>query len=940
MFRPNFCSSTAYHFFILFVFLFFLSDEKSAFALHQYDKKSENKIPSEQKKVKLLTSIQILADTNCTYTLEEAMANWSLQASFYENFSKWYFPFGENNCYWSRLMLRNQSNVSRTCVLYFPNAWNSLECFIVQKNGEYAKKLLSKKPAIISIEVPALETKTMLVRYPTEENAFLPTLNVSEMTEEEYASHESRSNYKFFLTGLLIFPLLFFLARLLVEKNLLAFAYLIFLLGAALNLITLLDATPYFSLTPKFISNLPIIQRLFLTSILFILIGLVKYIHYLLEVKNWSPRLVKVGNVMLLAFSVIVIIPFIQPQLFGRGSYENYLQYFRIGTLLIFIYVMTLCLIAVAKKVRFSNILLLAFSPFILSALVYALSFIILRKYSASDIESIILIFGFFLTILLFGLILGVRNNAVKAEKILLEEKTKNLQELDHFKSRFYTNFTHEFRTPLTVINGIAAEIEGNSKHKNLIQRNSERLLNIVNQLLEISKIENNSLNIDWIQDNVINYLQYLTESCSSLAEKKRINLAFFSFEERLMMDFDAVKLQQIVINIVSNAIKFTPEFGTVKVIAKKVVEDKQSFLQITVSDTGQGIPEDQLPHIFNRFYQVDDSDTRKAEGTGIGLALVKELIHILKGRIDVESELEKGTKFLVYLPIHQNARMADAEIISKVDHIAHIESGSIEESPISDAAGTDDHGKPIILVIEDNIDVTDYIFSCLRKNFKLYNALNGKKGIEKALEIIPDVIICDVMMPEMDGFAVCKQLKTDRRTSHIPIMLLTAKATREDRLSGLSQGADAYLTKPFDKEELLVRLNNLSALSIRLRHLITSSDTEQDLDEPGKRESMFLKEVKEVIESNLENEQFDTLHLCREVGMSRTQLHRKLKALTGISTASFIKSHRLSRAKYLLETTDLPIGTISLQVGYKDFSHFSRNFAREFGHPPSQLRK
>ena len=363
------------------------------------------------------------------------------------------------------------------------------------------------------------------------------------------------------------------------------------------------------------------------------------------------------------------------------------------------------------------------------------------------------------------------------------------------------------------------------------------------------------------------------------------------------------------------------------------------SVLKLSVQDTGKGIPPDQLSQIFNRFFQVDDSSTRQGEGTGIGLALVKELVHLLEGRIDVQSQIGKGSTFSVCLPIHQqseNLAPGNWSAVSIMEVTANGNNDTVEL-----AAATTNEEKPLVLIIEDNADVTEYIISCLAADYNLQTAPNGKIGVEKALEIVPDVILSDVMMPEMDGFEVCQHLKTDRRTSHIPIVLLTAKATQADKIAGLTHGADAYLTKPFDKEELLVRLNNLSAVSQRLRERLSAIvPATEAVSEVESQEAGFLKEVNEIIESRLSDELFDTNHLCRAIAMSRTQLHRKLKALTGQSTASYIRTIRLKKAKSLLETTDLPIGDIASEIGYKDFSHFSRSFLKEFGVQPSETRK
>ena len=517
------------------------------------------------------------------------------------------------------------------------------------------------------------------------------------------------------------------------------------------------------------------------------------------------------------------------------------------------------------------------------------------------------------------------------------QEKAQRLQELDSFKSRFYTNITHEFRTPLTVIKGMAGQINNNQRIKSLILRNTGRLLHLVNQLLDLTKLESKNLPVNWVQGDVVPYLQYLTESCHSLAVNKNLNLAFFTKEDRLVMDFDEKKLQHIFINVLSNAIKFTPEYGSVKVIVAKVLDAGGELLELRIQDTGKGIPQSELPYIFDRFYQIDDSSTRRDEGSGIGLALVKELVDLLGGHIKVESETGKGSTFLIYLPVHKNATEKATRglwcytpIISSdndLDRVSHL--------PVDD-----EDEKPLILVIEDNSDVTEYIISCLIPEFKVKTARNGKDGIEKALLNVPDVILSDIMMPEMDGFEVCRKLKADRRCSHIPIILLTAKATQEDKVRGLSCGADAYLTKPFDREELLVRLSNLAVQGRHLqKRLVNPSDITEQPHALEEQEAGFLEEVNRIIESNLDNDLFDTNHLCRAMAMSRTQLYRKLKALTGQPTASYVRSVRLDKAKNLLETTDLPIGEIAFQVGFKDFSHFSRSFSREFGEKPSETR-
>lgn len=518
------------------------------------------------------------------------------------------------------------------------------------------------------------------------------------------------------------------------------------------------------------------------------------------------------------------------------------------------------------------------------------------------------------------------------------QEKADRLRELDHFKSRFYTNITHEFRTPLTVIQGMSEQIKGNEQIKTLISRNSDRLLTMVNQLLNLSRLETKSMSTNWVQGDIISYLKYLTESCHSLAASKNIELTFISKEDQLLMDLDENKLQQILINLLSNAIKFTPEHGRIKVVVKRGRVEEKDHLELAVVDTGCGISKKALPEIFNRFYQVDSSATRSGEGSGIGLALVKELVDLLNGKIKVVSEVDQGSEFIVYLPIHQHAPIQANPFSLPPNTLVQT---TTPPNRILNPDTQNNGEKPLILIVEDNQDVTAYIRSCLQETYEIRIAENGKLGVEAAIAIIPDVIICDVMMPEMDGFAVCQHLKSAKATSHIPIIMLTAKATQEDKLIGLTHGADAYLTKPFHRKELLVRIHNLSLLSLRLREALSVKDrTGDSFGQLQKQEAAFLEELRQIIESNMANEDFNTQHLCRAIAMSRTQLHRKLKALSGQATANYIRSIRLQKAKTLLKETDLPIGEIVSEVGFKDFSHFSQTFLKKFGVQPSKFRQ
>lgn len=527
----------------------------------------------------------------------------------------------------------------------------------------------------------------------------------------------------------------------------------------------------------------------------------------------------------------------------------------------------------------------------------------------------------------------------------LTKAESERFKELDSLKSRLYTNITHEFRTPLTVIMGMTNNIQGYSHEKELIQRNSQNLLQLINQLLDLSKLDSGSLRVSFVAADIVNYIQYLTESFYSLAREKNIQLTFYPEIKELVMDYDVEKIQHIVYNLLTNAIKFTPKEGKVILHLKKVDNNAGSFLQMKVSDTGIGISKENLPNIFDRFYQVESSNYRKESGTGIGLALTKELVEMVGGKIVVISNLNFGTEFEILLPItltstplNKEGDRKDTTQSSIIKNVA-----IISNSPVPLDRSNKDIELPSLLIIEDNRDVVYYIESILINDYQIEIARNGQLGIDKALEIIPDIIISDVMMPEKDGYEVCAILKSDERSSHIPIILLTAKADPKARIEGLKGGADAYLTKPFDKEELFIRLNKLVELRQLLQEKYSSStflkNNKTLMKDPSLNE-LFLQKLIKVVEGRLDDQDLAVVHLCRAANLSNMQVNRKLKALTGKTPSRFIRSIRLQKAKELLQTTSLNVSEVGYKVGFNDPHFFSRSFSEEFGHPPSVNRK
>ncbi len=537
------------------------------------------------------------------------------------------------------------------------------------------------------------------------------------------------------------------------------------------------------------------------------------------------------------------------------------------------------------------------------------------------------------------------------------QKEAERLKELDSLKSRLYTNITHEFRTPLTVIMGVNEQVKDNEKAKELIHRNSKHLLQLINQMLDLAKAEEGKLSLNLTEKDIINYLKYLNESFLSAAESKHIRLNFYTETPQLIIKYDEQKIQHIVQNLLSNAIKFTPAYGTIVFHTKTIIMDHSHYLQLKVKDSGIGITKEELPNIFDRFYQSDNTTTRAAEGTGIGLALTKELVHLMKGTVRVESELGKGSEFIIQLPYKQSEDAAlfkpkainEEQILPQVSPINTF--AKIDLEPIStnqvlapniDLVIKEKKDNPLLLIIEDNPDVLTYIRTCLEDSYTIEIARNGNEGIQKAIEIIPDVVISDIMMPEKDGYEVTQTLKQNTKTSHIPIVLLTAKATHENKLKGLKYGADAYLMKPFDKEELLIRLEKLVELRKLLQAYYTNEDftTQKNVEQVTDAEVAFLKRLQHVILDNLSESDFSVPQIAQVMQMSQVQVYRKLKALTGKTPSKYIRSMRMKRAMELLNTTSMNVSEIAYNLGFSDPNYFSRTFQQAYGKTPSSVRK
>ena len=532
----------------------------------------------------------------------------------------------------------------------------------------------------------------------------------------------------------------------------------------------------------------------------------------------------------------------------------------------------------------------------------------------------------------------------------LRRAEAENLKELDSLKSTFFANVSHEFRTPLSLILGpvnqsleaIPAsevldddiEVPVKGKYLAVIKRNALRLQNLVNQLLDLSKLDRGKMRLQVADGKIIQFIRSIVFSFESLAERKHIHFHTQFPPEIEGAYFDRDKLEKILVNLLSNAFKFTPEHGSIHVQA----EDSSRGLRISIIDSGQGIDNAAVEKIFNRFYQVEGTE---AQGTGIGLSLVKELVELHRGQIRVDSTIGKGTTFKVYIPYRHNDFKND-EIIAVVPGVTSSKWEHELLLPIEEDVSRPTYpavsDKPLALIVEDNADLRIYIREQLQDNYQIITANNGREGCDIALVKIPDIIISDVMMPQMNGIELCEAVKTDNKTSHIPVILLTAKAAQHNKIEGLESGADDYLTKPFSARELRTRIHNL----IEQRRLLREKFQGELLIQPTKvqlnsLDQQFIQQVMQNIELNMSNEFYAVEDLASAVGFSRSQLNRKLKAIGNTSANQLIRDFRMRRAKDLLEQNAGTVSEIAYQVGYSNLSYFSKSFKQAFGMVPSE---
>ena len=506
------------------------------------------------------------------------------------------------------------------------------------------------------------------------------------------------------------------------------------------------------------------------------------------------------------------------------------------------------------------------------------------------------------------------------------------LKRLSALRENFFTNITHEFRTPLTVILGLSHNLQENDteevrENARTIERQGKGLLTLINQLLDISKIKSSVGNPDWCNGNIAAHLTMIIETYRDYARSRNIDLHFLA-KEAVEMDFVPDYVSKVMNNLLSNAFKFTPEYGKVSVSVWR----ESNCLFLDVADTGEGMDKETLSHVFEPFYQAE-TDARNI-GTGVGLALVKQIIDAVEGSITVESTVGKGTTFHIHVPIHNDSKRDMG--ITTIDN-----SPLLPENETTPADSEGEDSQCHLLVIEDNRDIAAYIGSLFADRYAVSYAANGREGMEKALNLVPDLIITDLMMPGMDGLEVCRQVRENEIINHIPIIVVTAKITEEERIKGLEAGADAYLAKPFNADELRTRVEKLLD---RHRHLRDKFSNSADTDKEQKLtdvERHFLAKVVDFIYQLLDKRHLDVNTLADKLCMSPRQLHRKLVAITGDSPATYMLKIKMQRARNLLETKPgLTIENIADRCGFEHTPNFYSAFRKMYGVTPMDYRR
>lgn len=535
-------------------------------------------------------------------------------------------------------------------------------------------------------------------------------------------------------------------------------------------------------------------------------------------------------------------------------------------------------------------------------------------------------------------------------------QMTKHIEELTHTQLQFFTNISHELRTPLTLIAGPTEQlledktVQGTHRRMlQMVERNTKILIQLVSEILDFRKVQNNKAVLKLNRFNLAETLRLWADDFDAVTSRKgitvKVDAPADAAQATVIADRD--KLARVFFNLMSNAVKYTPKDGTITITLR---HNEGSFFFTMNNDSVKTISKDDLPHIFERFYQPKGS----IGGTGIGLALVKANVDLHHGSISATSSQEEGTTFSITLPDTQEGYDPDADNDGNKDNSTKAEQGYVDDSyaPVNVEAAEKaeritnaedfDADRPLVLIIDDNNGMRAYLRSILQDHYNVSEAVNGQQGLERARREVPKLVVCDVMMPVMDGLEFTRRLKADTATSHIPVILLTARSLSEQREEGYGTGADSYLTKPFTGSLLLARIDNLIHSRTLLRSLFSGNSKEEEKEEEmlGAQDQSFVTRLREVIRDNMGDSDFSVERIGEEIGLSRVQLYRKVKALTGQTPVELLRKARLERSRRLIEKTEKSVSEIAYEVGFTSPSYFNKCFKDEFGISPGAMRE
>lgn len=545
---------------------------------------------------------------------------------------------------------------------------------------------------------------------------------------------------------------------------------------------------------------------------------------------------------------------------------------------------------------------------------------------------------------------LQLQNLEISDQKNQLIEMSARAQAANEAKVNFFTNISHEFRTPLTLILAPLEELLNGGKNQqnlsrnlNLIHKNVIRLLRLMNQLMDFRKIEVDKMRLRASENDLIAFVSEIMHSYQSIANKRNIDLRMITNERRMNVWFDVNMLDKVIFNLLSNAFKFTKDNGFVHLYINTTDDGKNATIK--VQDNGIGMAEDVVKNIFSIFYQ---GEYENHKGSGLGLALSKELIKLHKGSISAKSEKWKGTVFEISLPLGKEhlekqdmVERVTSPLVDYEDEKVYTTDLEVRQTPNSDIEGIKKEKEYSILIIEDNADLREFLKNRLATEYEVLEAENGSSGLQQSFDTVPDLIISDIVIPEQDGMSLVNIFKTDIRTSHIPIILLTGKANIEHQIEGMKNMADAYITKPFNVQFLEETIKSLLSNRARLKEHFTSElPSNLKTQTVGKIDRKFVSEFTSLVESNISNEEFSVEEICKIMGISRVQLYRKVKALMNVNVNDYILNTRLQKAKYFLQHEELSISEISYKVGFSSPAYFSTVFKSKFGVSPKTFKE